>query len=101
MASAPAWMWVSAAADARATSEVMPAEGFTDTQKTAAVILDYYYGKFLKTEEKPLVTGKDLIARGMKPGPRFRDILDEIKERQAEGALKDRNEALDYLRRLQ
>jgi putative nucleotidyltransferase with HDIG domain len=88
-------------ADARATSEVMPAEGFTDTQKTVAVILDYYYGKFLKTEERPFVTGKDLIARGMKPGPGFRHILDEIKERQAEGALKDRNEALDYLRRLQ
>ncbi len=87
-------------ADAKATSEVMPAEGFTDTQETAAVILDYYYGKFLKTEEKPLVTGKDLIARGMKPGPRFRDILDEIKERQAEGVFKDRNEALDYLEKL-
>jgi poly(A) polymerase len=87
-------------ADARATLEVMPAEGFTDTQKTAALILDYYYGKFLKTEEKPFVTGKDLIARGMKPGPGFRDILDEIKERQAEGALKDRNEALDYLEKL-
>ena len=77
-----------------------PAEGFTDTQETVAVILDYYYGKFLKTEEKPFVTGKDLIARGMKPGPGFRDILDEIKERQAEGALKDRNEALDYLGKL-
>ena len=56
-------------ADAKATLEVMPAEGFTDTQETAAVIPDYYYGKFLKTEEKPFVTGKDLIARGMKPGP--------------------------------
>jgi len=87
-------------ADAKATLEAMPAEGFTDTQKTAALILDYYYGKFLKTEERPFVTGKDLIARGMKPGPRFRDILDEIKERQAEGVFKDRNEALDYLGKL-
>ena len=84
-------------ADAKATSEVMPPEGFTDTQKIAGQILDYYYGKFLKTEAKPFVTGKDLIARGMKSGPKFREILDDIKERQAEGTLKDRQEALDYL----
>jgi len=87
-------------ADAKATSEVMPPEGFTDTQKIAGQILDYYYGKFLKTEAKPFVTGKDLIARGMKAGPKFREILDDIKERQAEGTLKDRQEALEYLKNL-
>ncbi len=87
-------------ADAKATSEVMPAEGFTDTQKISGQVLDYYYGKFLKTEAKPFVTGKDLIARGMKPGPKFREILDDIKERQAEGTLKDRQEALEYLKKL-
>ena len=84
-------------ADAKATSEVMPADGFTDTQKVSGQVLDYYYGKFLKTEAKPFVTGKDLIARGMKSGPKFREILDDIKERQAEGTLKDRQEALEYL----
>ncbi len=84
-------------ADARATSEVMPAEGFTDTRTTAGVILDYYYGRFLKTEERPFVNGRDLIARGMAPGPRFRDILEDIRERQAEGSLRDRSEALQYL----
>ena len=87
-------------ADAKATSEVMPAEGFTDTQKISGQVLDYYYGKFLKTEAKPFVTGKDLIARGMKSGPKFREILDDIKERQAEGTLKDRLEALEYLKNL-
>ena len=84
--------------DAQATAEVMPAEGFTDTQKLSGLVLDYYYGKFLKAEAKPFVTGKDLIARGMKPGPRFREVLDELKERQAEGLLKDRQQALEYLK---
>jgi poly(A) polymerase len=84
-------------ADAKATSEVMPADGFTDTQKVSGQILDYYFGKFLMTEAKPFVTGRDLIARGMKSGPKFREILDDIKERQAEGTLKDRQEALKYL----
>ncbi len=89
-----------AQADARATYEIMPKEKFTDTEKTMALVLDYYYTKFLKVEARPLVTGDDLIRLGMQPGPRFREILDDIKERQAEGALKNRQEALDYLERL-
>jgi hypothetical protein len=84
-------------ADARATAEVMPAEGFTDTQKLSGQVLDYYYGKYLKAEAKPFVTGKDLIARGMTPGPRFREVLEDIRERQAEGVLTDRQAALEYL----
>jgi len=85
-------------ADAQATSEAMPAEGFTDTRQTASVILDFYYGRFLKVEEKPFITGDDLIAEGMQPGPRFREILEDFRTQQAEGALRDRDEAL---RRLQ
>jgi hypothetical protein len=86
-----------AQADARATFEIMPKEKFTDTTGPMAAMLEYYYTKFLKVEAKPLLSGQDLIARGLTPGPRFRVILEEIKERQAEGALKDRQEALDYL----
>ncbi|MCK9420142.1 MAG: HD domain-containing protein [Nitrospirae bacterium] len=86
-----------AQADARATREIMPKEQFTDTIKPMATVLEYYYTKFLKVEAKPLVTGQDLIDRGLTPGPKFRVILEEIKERQAEGAIKDRREALEYL----
>jgi len=86
-----------AQADARATREIMPKEQYTDTTNPMAAVLDYYYTKFLKSEAKPLVTGQDLIDRGLKPGPKFREILEEIKERQAEGTLKDRQEALEYL----
>ncbi len=90
-----------AQADARATSEIMLKEKFTDTEKPMAVVLDYYYSKFLKVEARPLVTGQDLIDLGLDPGPRFREILEEIKERQAEGTLKDREKALAYLKTLQ
>jgi UTP:GlnB (protein PII) uridylyltransferase len=86
-----------AQADARATREIMPKEKFTDTTGPMAAMLEYYYTKFLKVEAKPLLSGQDLIDRGLTPGPRFRVILEEIKERQAEGTLKDRNEALAYL----
>ncbi len=89
-----------AQADARATYEIMPREKFTDTEKPMAQVLDYYYTKFLKVEARPLVTGDDLIERGLTPGPRFREILDEVKERQAEGAFKNRQEALEYLKKV-
>jgi tRNA nucleotidyltransferase/poly(A) polymerase len=47
----------------------------------------------------PLVTGNDLIAMGMKPGPRFGEILEAIETRQLEGAFKTREEALEWLKR--
>ncbi len=89
-----------AQADARATYEIMPKERFTDTEKPMATVLDYYYTRFLKAEAKPLVSGNDLIRMGFSPGPRFREILDSIKEKQAEGSIKDRNEAFDYIEQL-
>jgi poly(A) polymerase len=47
----------------------------------------------------PLVRGDDLIALGMKPGPKFGEILEAVETRQLEGALKDRQEALDWVER--
>src|SRR5512144_243903 len=85
-------------ADARATYEVMPKEKFADTEQPMAQVLDYYYTKFLKAEARPLVSGDDLIKQGLAPGPRFREILEEIKEKQAEGVIRSREEALDYLK---
>jgi tRNA nucleotidyltransferase/poly(A) polymerase len=87
-------------ADALATYEIMPREKFTDTEKPMAAVLDYYYSKFLKADEKPLVNGSDLIRQGLQPGPRFREILEAVKERQAAGELNSRQEALAYLTRL-
>jgi poly(A) polymerase len=47
----------------------------------------------------PLVTGNDLIAIGMKPGPKFGEILEAVETRQLEGALKTRAEALEWVKR--
>lgn len=86
-----------AQADGYATSEIMPDEQFTDTTRPMAAVLDYYFGRFLKTEALPLVTGDDLVRLGLQPGPIFRIILEEIKERRAEGGLLDRAQALAFL----
>jgi poly(A) polymerase len=46
----------------------------------------------------PLVRGDDLIALGMKPGPRFGEILEAVETRQLEGTLRDREQALEWVR---
>src|SRR5215831_15106280 len=46
----------------------------------------------------PLVRGDDLIALGLKPGPRFREILEAVETRQLEGKLRTREEALDWVK---
>ncbi len=48
----------------------------------------------------PLVTGRDLIKLGVKPGPRFKEILETVQNEQLEGRLLDREPALAYLREL-
>ena len=47
----------------------------------------------------PLVRGDDLIALGMKPGPRFGEILEAVETQQLEGTLHDREEALSWVER--
>jgi len=46
---------------------------------------------------EPLVTGHDLIERGLEPGPHFKDILEELYEAQLEGTFNTRASALAFL----
>jgi poly(A) polymerase len=46
----------------------------------------------------PLATGRDLIALGLNPGPRFKEILDAVQVEQLEGRLETRAQALEWLR---
>ena len=48
----------------------------------------------------PLVTGRDLIAMGMTPGPRFKVLLDALQTEQLEGRILEREAALDHIRRM-
>ena len=47
----------------------------------------------------PLVRGDDLKALGFKPGPQFGEILEAVETRQLEGAFRDRDEALEWVRK--
>jgi poly(A) polymerase len=48
---------------------------------------------------KPLITGRDLMAAGYEPGPRFKEILTAIEDAQLEGRLASNEAAMEYVRR--
>jgi len=48
----------------------------------------------------PLVTGEDLIAAGLQPGPRFKQILDALYDAQLNNELTDREQALEKMQEL-
>jgi poly(A) polymerase len=70
-------------------------------------MLDNYEFLLRKREEfanepiipPPLVRGDDLIALGLKPGPKFGEILEAVETRQLEGSLSTREEALEWVKR--
>ncbi len=47
---------------------------------------------------EPLVTGDDLIRAGMKPGPKFKKVLDSVYDAQLEDRVKTVSEALELAR---
>jgi len=72
-----------------------------DALASTGDLSDYYfcqemYNKLSQEEvkPKPLITGKDLISMGLKPGPLFKDILTTIEDEQLDGALKTKDDAI-------
>jgi poly(A) polymerase len=69
-------------------------------------MLDNYAFLLQKREEfanepiipPPLVRGDDLIAMGLKPGPKIGQILEAVQTRQLEGTLSDRDAALAWVK---
>jgi poly(A) polymerase len=69
-------------------------------------MLDNYEFLLRKREEfanepiipPPLLRGHDLIALGLKPGPKFREILDAVETGQLEGTLRTSEEALEWVK---
>ena len=48
----------------------------------------------------PAVTGEDLIAMGLKPGPDFKRLLDAVREAQLEGRVRTKAEGLKLVEEL-
>jgi poly(A) polymerase len=47
---------------------------------------------------EPLITGNDLIKLGLRPGPRFKEILEAVQSRQLEGTLVSPEAALNWVK---
>jgi len=45
-----------------------------------------------------LLSGNDLIALGLRPGPEFKGLLEAVEEAQLEGSVATREEALEFVR---
>jgi putative nucleotidyltransferase with HDIG domain len=92
-----------ALADQLATrGDTLTREHWRDYLGLARGLLDSY---FRKSDElvspPPLLTGKDVMALlGLEPGPRVGDMLEAVREAQAEGQVRTREEALELLRSL-
>ena len=48
---------------------------------------------------KPLISGKDLHAMDIKPGPLYRELLDVVRDAQLTGSVGSKEEALAHVRR--
>ena len=58
-----------------------------------------YYRTIKPVLAKRLLTGNDLIeVFGLKPGPEFREIFDNLENEQVEGEVQDREQALDWVK---
>lgn len=64
--------------------------------------VDEYAGRHTPEEINPreLISGKDLIDRGLAPGPRFKELLDQVRDAQLNGEIASRPEAIRLLEQL-
>jgi poly(A) polymerase len=70
--------------------------GFTDNLEYLIAKGEEFAAEPLIPE--PLVTGRDLIAMGQPPGPRFKELLEAVQTEQLEGRLTEREVALEWVR---
>jgi poly(A) polymerase len=63
------------------------------------VYCEYLLGEWTAEDLDPpvLLTGHDLVRHGLKPGPKFKVLLDEVREAQLDGTIRTPKEALDLV----
>jgi tRNA nucleotidyltransferase/poly(A) polymerase len=49
---------------------------------------------------EPLISGHDLRRMGLEPGPKYKEILDKVREAQLDGTITSRSQALEMVKRL-
>jgi tRNA nucleotidyltransferase/poly(A) polymerase len=59
-------------------------------------VLEFFKDKDI-VHPPPLITGHDVMALGYLPGPRVGQILNLLRQKQVEGEIKNREEALKFI----
>ncbi len=77
-----------------------------DCQSSHRMLHNYHYGlrAWLQEQERepppaPLLSGRDLIEMGYRPGPNMGEILEAVEDGQLEGSLKSPEEARAFVER--
>lgn len=91
-----------AAADmaAKAGRKTNPADGDRLRRWAARTAADYLHSLKKTLAAESLVSGHDLAAMGMKPGPEMGRVLAALRDRQDQGRLVTREEALDLAEKI-
>jgi hypothetical protein len=63
-----------------------------------ALLEGYFYREEEVVKPKPLLTGHDLLAFGIPEGPVIGKLLDQLREAQAAGDIRSREEAQQFIR---
>lgn len=82
---------------------VTEAEARARNQESASARFVREYLRKTPPEElspPPLLTGDDLIALGLAPGPQFKELLETLRDAQLNGAIRTPTEARELARRL-
>jgi hypothetical protein len=74
---------------------------FPEFLKVARDLLGYYYGEFAGVRAKPLLSGREIMgALGLRPGKTVGALLLKLREAEAAGRVRTREEALEFLKNI-
>lgn len=91
-------LWIVAMADSLASQGPDKEEDYEEKLKIFFKDLLSFQQDLERVKKRErLITGRDLIAMGFKPGPLFKEILEEVEIKTIEGILKTKNEAVTYV----
>lgn len=76
-------------------------EDCAPSRRIAKLLIERYYTRFEPTiAPQPLITGRDLLEMGLKPGRQVGEILESVREAQMAGEIHNREEALAVAQRM-
>ena len=87
-------------APSRQLLAVLAAGGAVDESRAGALLADLVNLEQTDYAPSPLITGDDLTAAGMRPGPLFKKVLDAVYDAQLEGGVATRDKAMGLAARL-